>query len=671
MPNAHNPLLQAYDLPPFACVQAEHFSPALDQIIAESRAKVAEIIISQTTFPTWDDLVLAMDEIHTRLEGFGYLLDRLTSTRTGEGWKQASLDCDARLRDFQVGLHQNTELFQLYARLADSEMARGFEPARKRVLEKALRQFRENAPVNAEGELSLLQVRIQNAENLFLDQLGKANNAWDILIDDEAQLSGLPVAFKQHMAHLARNTGRTGWLLTLNEESHRIVTRYADNRSLRQRIHEAYSTRASDQGPHAGQFDNGNVLKQLLDDRHAYANLLGYTDFAQWAIASEQAESTEQVLAFLHNQLQSQQSSLVRDAEQLKAFATEQSISPPEPWDYPYLAQKLSQQAAGISQQALSAWFPLDQVFARLLTIATNLFAVDFVERQDVSTWDPDVRLYEVIEGNASIGYIYFDPFEVENRAGFPYTTTIRNRQITAQGQLRRPIAVLHGWLPRGTEAAQSLLDHQHLRILFHEFGHCLQHVLSQAAYRDISGIMTVSRDTVEFAGCLFEQWCFSKESLLRISAHYQTGATLPDAMADQLITLVTTQTSWEPALLLRNAFLDFELHRTHADGRTIEQVSQQVSHLFSHLPATANARLANGLDYMVTGYGARMYAYPWSKALAQTVFERFKRDGLFNTTTGRALRENILGPVDSRPLSESIAAFLSATDHREGIDVR
>ncbi|WP_434696399.1 oligopeptidase A [Pseudomonas sp. Z1-14] len=667
MPNADNPLLQDYDLPPFARVQAEHFSPALDQIIAESRIKVAAIIASQTPFPTWDDLVLAMDEIHTRLEGFGYLLNRLTSTRAGDAWKQASLDCDVRLRDFQVGLQQNTELFQLYERLNNSEIARNFEAARKRVLEKILLEFRENAPVNTEGDLSLVQVRIQNAEGLFMEQLESANNAWDILIDDEALLSGLPVAFKQHMAHLARKVDRTGWLLTLNEESHRIVTRYADNRLLRQQIHEAYSTRASDQGPQAGQFDNGIVLRQLLDDRHEYANLMGYTDFAEWAVAAEQAGSAEQVLAFLDNQLQSQQGTFCVEAEQLKASARERGLSEPEPWDYQYLAEKLRQQAAGISQEVLSAWFPLEAVFSKLMVIASNLFAVNFIERQDVVTWDPDVRLFEVSESGTSIGYIYFDPFKSDDRGGFSHTTTIRDRQITAEGVLRRPIAVLHGWLPRGTAANPTLLDHLQLRILVHEFGHCLHQVLSQAAYRDISAIIKLSRDTVEFAGCLLEKWCFAKEFLIRISAHHQTGAALPDEMADQFMRLISTQASWETANELRNALLDFELHRTHADGRSVQQVFQQVSEKTRHLPVIANARLANGLDHMVTGYGARVYAYSWSKALAESVFQRFQRDGIFKATTGRALREHIFGRGDSRPLSESISAFLSATNQREG----
>jgi oligopeptidase A len=667
MPNADNPLLQDYDLPPFSRVQAEHFSPALDQIIAESREKVAEIITHQTPFPTWDDLVLAMDEIHTRLEGFGYLLNRLTVTRTGDAWEQASLDCDARLRGFQVELQQNAGLFQLYERLANSDIARNFEPARKKVLEKNLRQFRENVPATPGGDLHLVQVRIQNAEGIFLEQLHMANKAWDMAFADEVQLSGLPAEFKQRMANHASKVGLTGWLLTLDEESHRIVTHHADNRSLRQQIHEAYSTRASDQGPHAGQFDNGNVLKQLLDDRHQYANLLGYADFAQLAISSEQAESTEQVLTFLCDQLRSQHSRFCLDAEQLKTYARERGFSEPEPWDYRYLAEQLRRRAAGISQEALSAWFPLEAVFSKLLVMASNLFAVNFIERKDVATWDPDVRLFEVSESGTSIGYIYFDPFKSDDREGFSYTTTIRDRQITAEGLTRRPIAVLHGWLPRGTAENPTLLDHLQLRILFHEFGHCLHQVLSQAAYRDISGIMSASRDTTEFAGCLLEQWCFAKECLIRVSAHHQTGATLPDEVADQFMTLITTQASWETAAQLRNALLDFELHRTHADGRSVQQVFQQVSEKTRHLPVIANARLANGLDHMVTGYAATVYAYQWSKGLAETVFQRFQRDGIFNATTGSALREHIFGPGDSRPLSESINAFLSATDQREG----
>ncbi|WP_420234818.1 M3 family metallopeptidase [Pseudomonas sp. ABY48] len=660
MPTDHNPLLQAHDLPPFSQIQARHFSPALDQILAESRAQVADIIRTQAPFPTWDDLVLAMDGIHARLKSFAYVLERLTSTRTGDAWTQASLDCSERLYDYQRSLRRNPELFQLYQRLANSQIARHFTPARTRTLEKILRRFHQNAVTHtAQADLKNLQLRIQGARSLFREHLHEANKAWSQAFDDEAQLSGLPSSFKQRLADQAREAGRKGWLLTLNEESFRIVTCYADDHGLRKQMYVAFSTRASDQGPHAGLFDNGEVLAQLLRDRHQQATLLGYSNYAQMALEPEQAESPEQVLSFLQEQLAQRRSVFAQDAEQLEKFAATQGFSDLQPWDYQYLAEKLRRQTAGVSEQAASAWFELESTFAQLLLIARDLFGVDIVERRDVPTWQADVRLLEVRERDETVGYLYFDPFAAANQDGFPSTTTLRNRRITAEGRPRHPIAVLHGWLPRASGASPVLLDHRQLRILFHELGHCLHHVLTRAEYRDVSGITEFSRDTAEFAGVLFERWCFTKPCLIRVSKHHQTGEPLPDSIADQLLLYLDTQTSWDSALFLRDALFDMQLHRSHGDGRTAQQVFDQVSAQVGHLPVSATERWPNGLDYMVTGYGAGLYAYAWSRELAKTVFQRFKGDGLFNRETGRALRETILGPGDSRPLSESITAFL------------
>ncbi|MET3453504.1 M3 family metallopeptidase [Pseudomonas kilonensis] len=661
MPTDDNPLLQAHDLPPFSQIQARHFSPALDQIIAESRAQVAEIIRTQTPFPTWDDLVLAMDEIHARLKGFGYVLERLAWNRIGDDWVQASLDCSERLQDFQRSLKHNPELFQLYQRLANSPIARHFTLARKRTLEKILRQFRRNGLADTtQTGLKDLKLRIQGAQMLFLEHVYEANKAWRTAFDDETRLSGLPSSFKQRMADQARDAGHTGWLLTLNEESFRIVTCYADNHLLRKQMYVAYSTRASDQGPHAGIFDNGEVLRQLLRDRHHYATLLGYSSYAQMAIEPEQAESPEQVLMFLQEQLKQQQSVFIRDAQQLEAFATTQGFSELQPWDYPYLAEKLRRQAAGVSEQSVRAWFALDATFLQLTLIARDLFGVDIIERKDVATWHPDVSLFEIRERDETLGYLYFDPFEDENEQGFPNTTTLRNRRVTAEGRPRHPIAVLHGWLPRASDANPVLLDHRQLRILFHEFGHCLHHLLTRAEYRDVSGITELSRDTAEFTGVLFERWCFSKPCLIRISKHHQTGKPLPDRIADQLLVYLNTQTSWGFAAFLRDALFDMQVHHHHGDGRTAQDVFDQVSAHVGHLPVSATERWPNGLDYLVTGYGAGIYAYAWSKELANSVFQKFQRDGLFNPQTGRALRETIFEPGDTRPLSESIQAFLA-----------
>ncbi|WP_243750492.1 hypothetical protein [Pseudomonas fluorescens] len=223
-----NPLLQAHDLPPFEQIQAKHFLPALERILAQSRAQVAAIIKTQTPFPTWDDLVLAMDEIHARLKTFDYVLDTLASTRTDDAWTQASLDCRERLHDFQQSLARNPDLLRLYRQLADSQIARHFEPARKRALEKILQRFRQQGlnglPDAVQADLNALEKRMQTARNLFLDHLHQANKAWNTSLVDEAQLSGLPQGFRQRMANQAREAGRPGWLLTLDDESFGIVT---------------------------------------------------------------------------------------------------------------------------------------------------------------------------------------------------------------------------------------------------------------------------------------------------------------------------------------------------------------------------------------------------------------------------------------------------------------
>lgn len=668
MRHPDNPLLQAYDLPPFSDIKAEHFSPALDQILAESRATITEIIKTQRPFPTWDDLVLAMDAVHERLKSFSYVLNRLTSTKPGAAWEKASMDCEERLQAFRRSLKQHPELQPLYQRLADSQIGLHFSAARKRTLKKILRQFHQNGTASpAREELNDLKLRIRGARALFLEHLQEANKAWSKTFDDEDQLKGLPSSFKLRMADQARSEGRTGWLLRLNDESFRIVMRYADNSALRKQMYVAYSTRASDQGPNAGMFDNAEVLSQLVRDRHRFAVLLGYPNFAAMAIEPEQAESPEQVVTFLEGLLEQQRDRFLRDTEQLEKFAARQGSSGLQFWNYQYLAEQCRRQMAGVSEQTVSAWFELESTFSQLLGVVRDLFGVNIIERHDVRAWHPQVRLFEVLERDEPLGYIYFDPFADPSQDGFPHTTTLRNRRITAEGRPRYPIAALHAWLPRSSGVDPVLLDHRQLQVLFHELGHCLHHVLTRAEYHDVSGITELSRDTAEFAGVLFEQWCLSKSFLLRISRHHRTGAPLPEKLADQLLVYLRTQASWNTADSLRDALFDIELHRSHGDGRTAQQIFDRIRTHVGHLPAFTNERWPNGLDYMVTGYAAGIYAYLWANSAASVVFQRIERDGLFNRRVGQALRETLFEPGDSRPLSESIAAFMAATAHGVG----
>ncbi|VVO14637.1 M3 family metallopeptidase [Pseudomonas fluorescens] len=660
---ATNPLLQAYVLPPYSAVRAEHLVPAIEAIIADNRRVIAEIIASQSDLPTWDDLVLAMDELSARLdEAMGVINTLGLVAHEGNAWSEASSTCYEAAALFKAELQHNHLLFQAYQRLANSPQAVNFDASRKAVLNKVLRDFRLSGitlPLDQQQTLARLNHEISALGNLFLAQLESADRAWSKHVEDEADLAGLPETIKQRMAVKALEAGHEGWLITLDQDTYRQVMTYAEDRALREELFIAYVTRASDQGPYAGQFDNTPVLELLLADRHEKARVLGYSNFMELSLATNMADSPEQVASFLRRQLAVEKPRFSREAQELKAFAGEHGIADLQAWDLDFFAQKLRQERHGVSQEQFRAYFPLEGTLRRLALFAERLFGIEIVEQKDFSRWHDRVRLFQIKEHAEVIGHIYIDPYQRQEAKDFAWTATARNRRITAEGRVKLPIAILYGNFVEGVAGQPCLLDHRQLRTLFHEFGHCLQQVLTVTPYWPLSGITELGRDAAEFAGQVFERWCLSREFLIWLAAHHQTAERLSEAEVDLLLASTATQTSWETAHLLMGALFDFELHRSHGDGRSVQSVFESVQSEIAHVQFPAYARFANGFDYMVTGYGASVYAYIWSDVLATEAFKKFQKDWVFNADTGKALREAIFAPGDSRLLFESLEKFL------------
>lgn len=323
------------------------------------------------------------------------------------------------------------------------------------------------------------------------------------------------------------------------------------------------------------------------------------------------------------------------------------------------LARKLRQKLHGDTLKNLKSWFPLDGTLHRLCLFSERMFGIRIVEQKEFSRWHVSVRLFEVREYDRVIGHIYLDPFHRTESTDFAWTATPRNRRRDAEGLVTLPIAILYGNFTPGTGDQPCLLVHQDLRVLFHEFGHCLQHVLTRSPHHTLSGVSQWGRDSAEFAGQLFELWCLSPEFLSWLAAHYQTGARLGEERVDRVLAAVRTQTSWQTAELLMSALFDFELHRCHGDGRTVQQVFDDIQKEIPHLQLPSYCRFANSFDYMVTGYEASVYAYKWSGVLATEAFKRFQRDGVFHVATGKAFREAVFTPGDARSLLTSLEVFL------------
>jgi oligopeptidase A len=658
-----NPLLQHWDLPPYSHVRAEHLVPAIAKIVSDNRQAISDIIASQSTFPTWDDLVLAVDESDARLDEAMRIIETLAMVKhDGDTWELASGACRDAVAQYKTEKMSNQALFRAYQRLAQSPIAASFDESRKAVLNKILRRFRFSGielPLDRQQQLAHLNREISALESLFLKNLENASSAWSKRIDNVAQLNGLPLATKDRLALNARQAGHECWLITLDQDTYNQVMAYAEDRPLREEYFVAFNTRASDQGPHAGQFDNGPVLKSLLVQRHRKAQLLGYENFAQLSLANRMADSTAQVSGFLRRQVALKTSSFEEDAQTLKTFAASQGIAEVQPWDHEFLAEKLRQQYLDTPLKSLRDYFPLDATLRRICLFSERMFGIRIVEQTTFSRWHDSVRLFEVSEHGQVVGHIYLDPFHRKEAPDFPWTATPRNRRVDAEGRLTLPIAVIHANFTEVLADQPCLLTHLDLRVLFHEFGHCLHHTLTRSPHYTLSGISQLGRDTAEFAGQLFERWCFSREFLLWLAAHHRTGERLTEAQIDKALTSLQAHGSWQTARLLMAGLFDFQLHRSQGDGRSVQRVFEDVQREIPHLKLSSYSRLANSFDYMVTGYGASVYAYNWSDVLATEAFKRFERDWVFNIQTGKAFREAIFSPGDSHSLLLSLEAFL------------
>jgi oligopeptidase A len=661
MPDS-NPLLQRWTLPPWSAVRAEHLLPAITAIVTNNQRIIEQVIASQTEQPNWDDLVLAVDEADARLAETLAVIEYLSIGKSADSaWEKASAQCSQIAGQYSTDKTASVPLFRTFQRLENSAAATHFDASRKASLAKILRRFRLSGvelPAAPQEKLARLNRLIGLLEQLFSSQIELANAAWIKHITDVTLLAGLSPHSQAQLALKARQAGLDGWLLTLDQNTcHQIMT-YARDRALREEYFIAWSTRASDQGPQADQFDNEPVLSLLLALRHEKAQVLGFNNFAELRLDNRVITNTTQVSAFLHQQIALEKPLLEQEAQTLRTFADQQGFGTIQAWDADFLAEQLRVQQLDGALQGLRQYFPLESTLRGLCRFSEHLFGIAIREQLTFDRWHEQVRLFEVSEHDQVIGHIYLDPYAAENAPDYAWTGTVRNRRINAEGRLATPIAVLSSNFTAPTAEHPCLLSHHDLRVLLHEFGHCLQQVLTRSPHFNLSGISQYARDTAEFTGQLFEQWCLSQEFLLWLAAHHQTGERLTAERVNTALTALEAQTSRATAMLLMGALLDFELHQSHGDGRSIVQVFEAVQREFPTLQMPDYCRFANSFDYLATGYEASVYAYKWSGVLATEAFKRFQHDGVFNPHTGRAFREAFLSG-DSSSLLSAMEMFL------------
>ncbi|MEG7359101.1 oligopeptidase A [Pseudomonas citronellolis] len=665
-----NPLLQSYDLPPFSAIRPEHVKPAIEQILADNRAGIARILAEQGANPSWDGLVLAMDELHARLGAAWSPVSHLNAVCNSAELREAYEGCLPLLSAYWTELGQNRELFKAYEALAASPAAANFDVAQKTILEHALRDFRLSGidlPAEQQKRYAEIQARLSELGSRFSNQLLDATQAWTKHVTDEAALAGLTDSAKAQMQQAAQAKGLDGWLISLEFPSYFAVMTYADDRALREEVYAAYCTRASDQGPNAGQNDNGPVMQEILDLRQELARLLGYANFSALSLATKMAESPEQVLHFLRDLAARSKPYAQQDLDQLKAYAAEQGCAQLQSWDSGYYGEKLREARYSVSQEALRAYFPVDKVLSGLFAIVQKLYGIQIRELHDFERWHPDVRLFEIEENGQHVGRFYFDLYARANKRGGAWMDGARDRRRDAAGQLIAPVAYLVCNFTPAVNGKPALLTHDEVTTLFHEFGHGLHHLLTRVEHAGASGINGVAWDAVELPSQFMENWCWEPEGLALISGHYETGAPLPQDILEKMLAAKNFQSGLMMVRQLEFSLFDFELHTSHGDGRSVLDVLNGVRDEVAVMRPPAYNRFANSFAHIFAGgYAAGYYSYKWAEVLSADAFSRFEEEGVFNPQTGAAFREAILAKGGSQ---EPMALFVAFRGREPSID--
>ncbi|MBU1332772.1 MAG: oligopeptidase A [Gammaproteobacteria bacterium] len=670
---ATNPLLQPFDLPSYSAIRPEHVEPAVDAVLADNRAALAGLLERNAGTPTWDGLVLALDEMNARLGQAWSPVSHLNAVCNNAELRMAYEACLPKLSAYYTELGQNQALFQAYQALAQSPAAAGFDVAQTTILEHALRDFRLSGidlPPAEQQRYGEIQMKLSELASKFSNQLLDATQAWSKHVTEEAALAGLTDSAKAQMAQAAQAKGLDGWLITLEFPSYFAVITYADDRSLREEIYRAYCTRASDQGPNAGQNDNSPVMLEILALRQELAKLLGFANYAELSLASKMAENTDQVLSFLRDLGARGKPFAAQDLAELKAFAAEQGCNDLQSWDVGYYSEKLREQRYSISQEILRAYFPIDKVLGGLFAMVEKLYGIQIKELSGFDTWHPDVRLFEITENGQHVGRFFFDLYVRANKRGGAWMDGARDKRRDAHGALISPVANLVCNFTPAVGGKPALLTHDEVTTLFHEFGHGLHHLLTRVEHAGASGINGVAWDAVELPSQFMENWCWEPEGLALISGHYETGEPLPQDLLEKMLAAKNFQSGLMMVRQVEFSLFDFELHATHGDGRSVLEVLESIRSEVSVLRPPAYNRFPNSFAHIFAGgYAAGYYSYKWAEVLSADAFSKFEEEGVFNPDTGRAFREAILARggsqapmvlfVDFRGREPSIDALL------------
>ncbi|MGD8955819.1 MAG: oligopeptidase A [Chromatiaceae bacterium] len=658
----YNPLLEQTGLPAFSQIKPEHVEPAIDQLLADNRRRIADLL-DDVEAPSWDNLVEPIEEHEDRLERAWSPVSHLNAVLNSDALRAAYNACLPKLSDYSTEMGHNERLYLAYKAVAEQVSA--LDEAQRKVLENALRDFHLSGvdlPADKKARFKAISQELSQLTSKYSENVLDANNAWSKNIDDPAALSGLPQSALDLARQTAQQREQDGWLLTLDYPSYFPVMTYADDAALRREVYEAYQTRASDQGPQAGQYDNGENMQRILALRHEQARLLGFANYAECSLAKKMARSAEEVLHFLRDLAAKSKPQAERELAELRSFAGEHyGVAQLEPWDIAYYSEKLRQHRYSITQEEIKPYFPENRVVPGMFEVVGKLYGISFHEIDGIDTWHPDVKFYEIRDHDGSLrGQFYFDLYARQNKRGGAWMGDCQSRMVTRTVE-QIPVAYMTCNFTPPVGDKPALLTHDEVETLFHEFGHGLHHMLTRVDYVAVSGINGVAWDAVELPSQFLENFCWEREALDLFAAHYQTGEKIPEELYQRMLAAKNFQSGMMMVRQLEFALFDFRMHLEYDPdrGARIYEILDEVREEVAVIKPPQWNRFAHAFSHIFAGgYAAGYYSYKWAEVLSADAFSLFEENGVFDQATGQSFLHNILEMGGARDAMELFVAF-------------
>lgn len=665
-PNFPNPLLAIPFAIPFDAIRAEHVEPAIGQLISDARERI-EAIASLDGPPTYENTMFALDHATEPLDTAFGVVRHLESVATYPELREAHNAAQGPASAFYSSIRLHDGLWAALKAYAETDDAKALTGVRARHLKKTLEAFRlAGADLDPAGKkrCAEMDVELTQLTTKFSENVLDATKAFELVIDDEARLAGLPESAVAAARQSAEQKGLAGWRFTLQAPSYMAVLTYMDDRSTREALYRAYATRAA-----SGQYDNRENILKIVALRQEKAKLLGFSHFADLVLVDRMAKTGAAAETFLTDLRAKTEAFFLRENEQLRAFADEKEM---EPWDVSYYAEKQRLALYDFDEEELRPYFSLSSVMAGMFALTGRLFGIRVTERQDVPAWDKDVRYFDIFDaaGDGPLASFYVDMHPRENKRGGAWMDAFLT------GMPGEPhLGLMCGNLTPPIGEQPALLTHRDVETLFHEFGHLLHHSLTRVPVRDLAGT-SVPWDFVELPSQIMENWCWEREALDLFAHHYETGEAIPEELFAKMRRARTYRAANAQMRQLSFSMVDLALHMRYdreADGDVIAW-SRALLQPYTAAKLPADHAMLASFTHLFSGpvgYAAGYYSYKWAEVLDADAFSRFRKEGVFNAETGRAFRECILAKGDSEDPAELYRQFMGRNPDPDALLIR